>query len=324
MKNMLRALLSLLFLPFGAQAYVYRVDKWQKSDHVVYRFFDNHHATKPTDMHGEKQREEFIQLVQSNHGMAIIEDIEYSLPSTRDQLLEPGKHVYNWMLSQSEYDELLPRYKQNKFLACLASQCGYNGIPHQNIEFRSLISLALSGTIDIHFNDYMSIVNAVIQQLQQDTVQEPWTTVIASLLNKYQYYQHLCQPLLQQLSDNPNHLVNALAQAQWPEGMSAIIPLFDRWGFTQEGLPSAARYKTFIASTFDTTLLEARMVKAVAENLSRPVFIAAGGMHLNNIDDSLAAAGYTFIGGYGYTTLEIINGTATAISLIQAMDHLAQ
>lgn len=71
-------------------------------------------------------------------------------------------------------------------------------------------------------------------------------------------------------------------------------------------------------------MLEARIIKALAQSLTAPVFIAAGGMHLNNIDDSLAAAGYTFIGGYGYTTQEIINGAATAISLTQAMDHLAQ
>lgn len=146
-----------------ATAYIFKVDKWQKDNHLIYRFFDNHACQKPSDIAGIQQRNEFLYLVKKYNGIAIIEDIEYVLPQDQELLDDPFAHINTHILPWNDYVGLINLYQQEKFLACLASQCFYTGIPVINIEFRSLISLALCDEpqIKMHYKDHFFISKAV-------------------------------------------------------------------------------------------------------------------------------------------------------------------
>jgi hypothetical protein len=322
MKVLRTLLISLVWCAVSsAPAYVFKVDKWQKDNHTLYRFFDNHACQKQEDCVCDQQRNEFLYLAKKYHGLAVIEDIEYALPADHSQLCDPYAHICNQPLPWDEYMRQLRLYEEEKFLACLVTQCCYAQIPAINVEFRSSLSLALSESPDflLYYKSYFTLVDAVKHAIQSNTIPGPSVDVIEKLVAQYNLNVVRAQALINYLLNAHTDVRNALQQRPWDYALQPLLDELDPHKFTQRGIPSAQRNHTFLISTLESPLVEARIIDAIVKNSHRTIFIAAGAAHHENLDPYLVQLGYTFKGAYGYTMDQLRAHQTAPVSLVDSI-----
>lgn len=308
----------------SAPAYIFKVDKWQKDNHILYRFFDNHACQKPEDRMCAQQRNEFLYLAKKYNGLAVIEDIEYALPVDHSQLCDPFAHICNQPLPWDEYMRQLREYEEEKFLACLVTQCCYAQIPVINVEFRSSLSLALADSTEflVHYKQYFTLVNAVKHAIQNNVIPGVAVDVIEKLIAQYNLHVLRAKPLINYLLNANTDVRTALVQMPWDSALQPLLNDLDPHRFTQRGIPSAHRNHTFLISTIESPLLEARIVDSIVKNTHRTLFIAAGAAHQENLDPYLVQLGYTFKGAYGYTMDQLRANNTAPVGLVDAIGRV--
>lgn len=158
--------------------------------------------------------------------------------------------------------------------------------------------------------------------MQSSLIPALWAEVIEKILQKYQMQMLLAKPLIDYMLNSIHDIHTTLLNASWQSSMQNLLNILDPYKFTSHGIPSALRNNKFLLTVLESPLLEARILDSIAKNLQKNAFIAAGGMHIANLDEYLVKLGYKFIGAYGYTMQQMREGTSTAIGLVEACNKI--